>query len=146
MIGEALVSDPIVLAKCGHNKIDFSSHNLMLLHKIPRKQARMILKQCPDCLIHSQVPCLGANSQGLIPNRIWQIDSTHYSELLDEFERNDSIYITKNKDGITAEKLSGILKRNDIKKSEIYDSDFLEGTVPAYESYIALKKALISLR
>ncbi len=74
------------------------------------------------------------------------IFSTHYSELLDEFERNDSIYITKNKDGITAEKLSGILKRNDIKKSEIYDSDFLEGTVPAYESYIALKKALISLR
>lgn len=44
------------------------------------------------------------------------IFSTHYSELLDEFERNDSIYITKNKDGITAEKLSGILKRNDIKK------------------------------
>lgn len=74
------------------------------------------------------------------------IFSTHYSELLDEFERNDSIYITKNKGGITAEKLSGILKRNDIKKSEIYDSDFLEGTVPTYESYIALKKALISLR
>ena len=74
------------------------------------------------------------------------IFSTHYSELLDEFERNDSIYITKNKDGITAEKLSGILKRNDIKKSEIYDSDFLEGTVPTYESYIALKKALISLK
>lgn len=74
------------------------------------------------------------------------IFSTHYSELLDEFERNDSIYITKNKDGITAEKLSGILKRNDIKKSEIYDSDFLEGTVPTYESYIALKKVLISLK
>lgn len=74
------------------------------------------------------------------------IFSTHYSELLDEFERNDGIYITKNKDGITAENLSGILKRNDIKKSEIYDSGFLEGTVPTYESYIALKKALISLR
>ena len=50
LIGEALVSDSIVLAKCGHNKIDFSSHNLMLLHKIPRKQARRILRQCPDCL------------------------------------------------------------------------------------------------
>lgn len=72
--------------------------------------------------------------------------STHYSELLDEFKRNDSIYIIKNREGITAEKLSHILKRNDIKKSEIYDSDFLGGTVPAYESYIALKKALISLR
>lgn len=74
------------------------------------------------------------------------IFSTHYSELLDEFNRNDSIYIIKNKDGITVEKLSGILKRNDIKKSEVYDSDFLGGTVPTYESYIALKKALASLR
>ena len=30
LIGEALVSDPIVLAKCGHDKIHFSSHNLVL--------------------------------------------------------------------------------------------------------------------
>lgn len=74
------------------------------------------------------------------------IFSTHYSELLDEFNRNDSIYIIKNEEGIAAEKLSGILKRNDIKKSEIYDSDFLGGTAPAYDSYIALKKALASLR
>lgn len=73
------------------------------------------------------------------------IFSTHYSELLDEFDRNDEIYIIRNRGGITAENLSDILKRNDIKKSEIYDSDFLKGTVPAYESYIALKKVLVSL-
>lgn len=73
------------------------------------------------------------------------IFSTHYSELLDEFERNDSVYIVRNRGGITSQNLSNILKRNDIKKSEIYDSDFLKGTVPAYESYIALKKALISM-
>lgn len=72
--------------------------------------------------------------------------STHYSELLDKFERNDNIYIVKNIGGIIAENLSNILKRNDIKKSEIYDSDFLHGTVPAYESYIALKKVLLSLK
>ena len=72
--------------------------------------------------------------------------STHYSELLDEFERNDGIYIVRNIGGITAENLSNILKRNDIKKSEVYDSDFLKGTVPAYESYIALKKVLITLK
>ena len=70
--------------------------------------------------------------------------STHYSELLDEFERNDGIYIVRNTGGITAENLSNILKRNDIKKSEVYDSDFLKGTVPAYESYIALKKVLMT--
>lgn len=71
------------------------------------------------------------------------IFSTHYSELLDEFDRNDSIYIVRNRDGITAENLSNILYRNDIKKSEAYQSDFLEGTVPAYEAYIELKKALV---
>ncbi|MES0412920.1 AAA family ATPase [Anaerostipes caccae] len=71
------------------------------------------------------------------------IFSTHYPELLDEFERNDCIYIVRNRDGISVENLSNILKRNDIKKSEAYQSDFLEGTVPTYEAYMALKKALI---
>lgn len=69
--------------------------------------------------------------------------STHYSELLNEFKRNDSIYIVRNIGGITAEKMSNCLNRNDIKRSEVYDSDFLKGTAPSYESYIALKKVLI---
>jgi ABC-type multidrug transport system ATPase subunit len=69
--------------------------------------------------------------------------STHYPELLDEFERNDNIYITRNNGGISVENLSNILKRNDIKKSEVYQSGYLEGTVPAYESFIKFKKALI---
>ena len=72
--------------------------------------------------------------------------STHYPELLDEFERNDNIYITRNNGGVTVENLSKILKRNDIKKSEVYQSGYLEGTVPAYESYIKFKKALIQFR
>jgi len=69
--------------------------------------------------------------------------STHYPELLDEFERNDNIYITKNYGGITVENLSKILKRNDIKKSEVYQSGYLKGTTPSYESFIKFKKALI---
>ena len=72
--------------------------------------------------------------------------STHYSELLDEFDRNDSVYIVRNKEGIGVENLSNILKRNDIKKSEVYDSGYLGGTVPAYEAYMALKKVLSSVR
>ena len=72
--------------------------------------------------------------------------STHYSELLDEFDRNDSIYIVRNKDGIGVENLSNILKRNDIKKSEVYDSGYLGGTVPSYEAYMALKKVLSSVK
>ena len=78
------------------------------------------------------------------PNGAMLIFSTHYAELLDEFERNDNIYIVRNRNGITAENLSTILKRNDIKKSEAYQSGYLDGTVPAYDAYMALKKTLIT--
>lgn len=67
------------------------------------------------------------------------IFSTHYPELLDEFDRNDGIYIVKNKGGIAAKNLSGVLKRNDVKKSELYGNGCLEDTMPAYE---ALKEVL----
>lgn len=72
------------------------------------------------------------------------IFSTHYSELLDEFERNDNIYIIRNRQGITIENLSKILKRNDIKKSEAYQSGLLGGTLPMYDAYMNLKNAIIS--
>lgn len=77
------------------------------------------------------------------PNGATLIFSTHYSELLDEFDRSDNIYITRNRNGITVENLSLTLKRNDIKKSEIFRSGYLYGTTPMYESYMALKKRLI---
>lgn len=70
------------------------------------------------------------------------IFTTHYPELLDEYDRNDAINIVRNRNGITAENLSYILKRNDIKKSDAYQSGFLAGTTPAYEAYMRLKKNL----
>ena len=70
------------------------------------------------------------------------IFTTHYPELLDEYDRNDGIYIVRNRSGITVENLSCILTRNDIKRSDAYQSGFLEGTTPAYEAYIRLKKSL----
>lgn len=70
------------------------------------------------------------------------IFTTHYPELLDEYDRNDGICIVRNRNGITAENLSHILKHNDIKKSDAYQSGFLEGTTPAYEAYMRLKKSL----
>lgn len=73
------------------------------------------------------------------------IFSTHYPELLDEFDRNDSIFITRNRGGVTAENLCNILKRNDIKKSDAYQSGFLEGTTPMYEAYMRLKKSMDAL-
>ena len=68
------------------------------------------------------------------------IFSTHYPELLDEFTRNDSIFITRNDDGICIVNLNDVLSRNDIKKSDVYQSGILEGTVPAYDAYMRLKK------
>ena len=70
------------------------------------------------------------------------IFSTHYPELLDEYDRNDSIFIIRNRNGITVENLSTILKRNDIKKSDAYQSGFLEGTTPMYDAYMQLKKSM----
>ena len=70
------------------------------------------------------------------------IFTTHYPELLDEYDRNDGIYIVRNRNGITVENLSYILTRNDIKRSDAYQSGFLEGTTPTYEAYIRLKKSL----
>lgn len=69
------------------------------------------------------------------------IFSTHYPELLDIFTRNDSIFITRNIEGFTAQNLNELLKRNDIKKSDAFQSDFLGGTSPKYQSYINLKRS-----
>ena len=71
------------------------------------------------------------------------IFTTHYPELLDEYDRNDGIYIVRNCNGITVENLSYILTRNDIKRSYAYRSGFLEGTTSTYEAYIRLKESLI---
>ena len=70
------------------------------------------------------------------------IFTTHYPEILEEYDRNDAINIVRNRNGITVENLSNLLKRNDIRKSDAYQSGFLEGTTPAYEAYIRLKKSL----
>ena len=77
------------------------------------------------------------------PRGAMLVFSTHYAELLDEFERNDNIYLVRNRHGITAENLSTILKRNDLKKREAYQSGYLEGTIPMYEAYMDLKKSLL---
>ncbi len=72
------------------------------------------------------------------------IYSTHYVELLDELDRNDGIYVIRNNGGITIQKLHHILKRNDIKKSDVFQSGMLGGTAPSYEASMRLKKMLAS--
>lgn len=74
------------------------------------------------------------------------IYSTHYVELLDEIDRNDGIYVIRNNDGVSIQKLHHILKRNDIKKSDVFQSGMISGTAPSYEASMKLKKVLASSR
>lgn len=75
-------------------------------------------------------------------NHATLIFSTHYSEILDDLERNDSIYFTKKKSGkIEVFALSEHLTRSDKKKSALYLSGLL-GTAPKYNDYMALKKEI----
>jgi hypothetical protein len=55
-MGEALISDPVALAKRDHENFHFSSQILRLRLKITKKQARMIVKQYPKCITLSPVP------------------------------------------------------------------------------------------
>ena len=68
--------------------------------------------------------------------------STHYPELLDEYDRNDSIFITRNRDGIELKSMTEVLSRNDVKRSDAYQSGLLDGTTPAYKAYMQLKKSI----
>ncbi len=72
--------------------------------------------------------------------------TTHYVELLDIFERNDNIYLIKNIDRIQLENLSDVLNRNDVKKSELFQSGYIEYTTPDYDAYIALKHTIASIQ
>ena len=64
---------------------------------------------------------------------------------MDENDRNDNIFITKNHGGITVENLRDLLKRNDLKKSDVYQSGILTGTAPSYNSYIELSELFFKL-
>ncbi len=50
--------------------------------------------------------------------------------------------IVRNDMGVIVDYLLELLKRNDLKKSEVYSSDFLGGTAPSYETYIDVKKVI----
>lgn len=77
------------------------------------------------------------------PNGAVLIFSTHYPELLDELDRNDAVFITRSNEGLTVDNLNTLLNRNDMKKSEVYQSNFLGGTAPKYNAILTLQKSII---
>lgn len=75
-------------------------------------------------------------------NNATLIFSTHYSEILDDIERSDSIYFsTKTNGDIELTNLSLHSARADKKKSNLYLSGLL-GTAPKYSGFKALKHTL----
>ena len=71
------------------------------------------------------------------------IFSTHYSELLDELDRNDAVFITRSDEGLVVDNLNDLLNRNDVKKSDVYQSNFFGGTAPKYTALLKLQKSII---
>ena len=71
------------------------------------------------------------------------IFSTHQPVLLDEFDRNDSITVLRHDAHIRADNLKTLLDRNDLKKSDVYESDYLHGTAPSYERFMTLRDMMI---
>ena len=73
--------------------------------------------------------------------------TTHYSELLDLFDRNDCINLVRHNYqgnfGISIENLSDLLDRNDLKRSDVFKSDYIGGTSPSYSSYKLFEKELL---
>ncbi|WP_295156755.1 AAA family ATPase [Selenomonas sp. AE3005] len=74
------------------------------------------------------------------------IFSTHYVELLDFVDRKDNIFITRkepeNPMAIEILNYAKEVKRNDVKKSEVFLSNIIQGTAPRYEYIRALEDSL----
>lgn len=72
------------------------------------------------------------------------IFSTHYAEILETITRKDSIYVMVRKENYAsvAERYSDVVKRNDVKKSEVILSNYINGTVPKYEYVEKLREFL----
>lgn len=69
------------------------------------------------------------------------IYTSHYSELLDGISRGDQIYIARRTGEISLARYSEEDVRPDISKTDVFDSNYLSGTAPEYDAFIALKKA-----
>lgn len=75
--------------------------------------------------------------------------STHYTEILDFIDRKDNIYITRRakEKGNPLELINyaDVVRRNDVKKSEVFISNYIGGTAPSYAYIEALKEALCQI-
>ena len=81
---------------------------------------------------NSQINTLGATL----------VYSTHYIELIDDSERKDENYILARKQQTHVYRYSDLNIRGDIKKSDVFKSNYIGGTAPSDAHLVALKKTL----
>lgn len=80
------------------------------------------------------------------PNRATLLFSTHYTEILDSFNRNDQIFIIHRNDKYDIEltNYSTLEKRNVLKKSDAYFADtFKLGSAISYKNYNDMRRTFI---
>lgn len=78
-------------------------------------------------------------SKSLNQKQATLIFSTHYTELLDIYDRNDVIHVVRNKDGVENYKLSEVVERNDILSSKVYLNNIIDSS-PSYEQKMEVRK------
>lgn len=83
------------------------------------------------------------------PNGACLVFSTHYVEVLDFIDRKDNIYVVRRakdeKHEIELINYADVVKRSDIKKSEVILSNYIGGTAPQYENIKALEDYLCQI-
>ena len=67
-------------AQAFHQQYHVNSKTLQQRFKIPRHQAREIIKACNACAPFLHPPHVGVCPRGLLPLHLWQMDVTHMSE------------------------------------------------------------------
>lgn len=77
--------------------------------------------------------------------------STHYIELVDDLKRKDELYVLTRDKKTSVHRYSTFSKNNDdlkirdeLKKSEIFQTNRIKGTAPSYNRLIDLQEAIIS--
>ncbi|MEA1975236.1 MAG: ATP-binding protein [Bacillota bacterium] len=72
------------------------------------------------------------------------IFTTHYAEILDSIERKDNIYVLRRNKSYVSEviRYSDKIERIENKKSEVFLSNYIKGTSPAYNSIQEFKESI----
>lgn len=63
-----------------HKDFHVNAKTLQQKFTIPRADARRVVMDCPQCVVHHHPQTLGVNPRGMLPLKIWQMDVTHVSE------------------------------------------------------------------